>query len=58
MRLFCCWPADYFCVRVRIVGIVRCKGVKPVAYVKLLHHDSETCAPELPVSGVGGQVRI
>ena len=52
LRLFCCWPADYFCVRVSIVGIVRCKGVKPVAYVELLHHDSETCARS-PASGAG-----
>ena len=58
LRLFCCWSADYFCVGVRIVGIVRCKGVKPVSNMELLHHDSGAWAPELPVSGVGGQAEI
>ena len=41
-RLFRCWSADYLCVGVSIVWIIRCKGVKPVSSMELLHHDSGT----------------
>ena len=41
-RLLSCWSADYLCVRVSIVWIIRCQGVKPVSNLELLHYDLGT----------------
>ena len=50
-RLFRCWSADYLCVRVSIVWIIRCKGVIPTWSCCIMTREPEPPSYRSPASG-------